>query len=672
MDVIQPSDPNQDDPSSSESLPSTPQMINLNVHKAGLDNLDKDRINKIIQENSKGSTFYSYQQKRQKRIEQQIKQLKEKLEHSTPSDTQSNLKKADSLIAELERFRVVNRIIVHFDMDMFFAAVELKNNPSIADKPVAVGSLSMISTSNYVARKFGVRSAMPGFIAKKLCPQLILIRPNFKSYQVESEAVMKILREYDPDFKNFSLDEVYLDLTDYVFDKYCNVNSMNINDVLELVELPQEIWDYAFDCVSEIRSRVFKDTKLTISAGISCNTMIAKVCTDVNKPNGQFMVKGYNKEILDFVSNTEVRKFCGVGPVRGQILSSFNIVTGADLYKERATLVNLFSIHNCDYYFRIFLGIGSSYLGGDDGPQKSHSREHTVGKIENYEQICDLLKDIANRVSSDLKSNSQKCKTITLKLKKVTFEVFLKSKTINTYTDDHQIIFNTAKDLLSMEISKSTQNCYRLIGIKVSNLKESDSSSLCQSTLSQHFIKDSIAKTENKSIDKDDEIECRLCGLTFEDTLSMESHRSYCNGDLEEFTDLIDSTEIDKQSELTTKIEVIPETDTLESEISANIERSTEFLYLSCPICKIHSAFSNNDELNRHIDLCLNRDICIELTQIPTTSISSTPNTNSVPSNKRSLSKSVPNRSKKLKSKQTKNQIKQSNLSTMKIENYFN
>jgi len=143
-------------PHSSSSSLKAPQFINLNEHKAGLGGLDKERINRIIQEVSKGSPFYLYQQKRQKRIEHQIKQYQEKLKLITEAQLKNYASKANSIVDEFESRRTLNRILVHFDMDMFFAAVEIKKNPSLADKPVAVGTMAMISTSNYVARRYGV------------------------------------------------------------------------------------------------------------------------------------------------------------------------------------------------------------------------------------------------------------------------------------------------------------------------------------------------------------------------------------------------------------------------------------------------------------------------------------------------------------------------------------
>lgn len=153
-------------------------------------------------------------------------------------------------------------------MDMFFAAVEIRDEPSLADKPVAIGGQMMISTANYVARKFGVRSAMPGFIAKKLCPELVFINCNFKKYKEVSVVFKGILEQYDPDYESMGCDEANLDLTNYLLERGLNHD-----------EGKQQV-------VEEIRRRVKEATKLTCSGGIACNKMLAKICSDVKKPDG--------------------------------------------------------------------------------------------------------------------------------------------------------------------------------------------------------------------------------------------------------------------------------------------------------------------------------------------------------------------------------------------------
>jgi DNA polymerase kappa len=162
---------------------------------------------------------------------------------------------------------------------MFFVAVEIRDNPSLADKPVAVGSMSMISTSNYVARKFGVRAAMPGFVGLKLCPQLKLISGHYHKYREESNKITEVMKEYDETFTPYSLDECSIDLTSYLV-KRCSLPDSKVKIEIKQNEngdsvLSDEVWQLAEEVVQEIRQKVFDKTKLTCSAGISVNKMLS-------------------------------------------------------------------------------------------------------------------------------------------------------------------------------------------------------------------------------------------------------------------------------------------------------------------------------------------------------------------------------------------------------------
>lgn len=149
-----------------------------------------------------------------------IKAMLENLKKVSSAQKLSSQQAMDREIEKLECNRSLNHIIVHIDMDAFYASVEMRDNPRLRDVPMAVGSYSMLSTSNYVARRFGVRAAMPGFIAKKLCPKLVIVKTNFDKYRAVSKEVQEIVAQYDPHFSPMGLDESYLDLTDYVKEKY--------------------------------------------------------------------------------------------------------------------------------------------------------------------------------------------------------------------------------------------------------------------------------------------------------------------------------------------------------------------------------------------------------------------------------------------------------------------
>lgn len=669
-------------------------FINFNEYKAGLGNLDKERINKIIQEASKGSPYYMHQQNRQKKVDLKVARLKNVLEFATEIERKEAMEAADAAIADLETRRTLNRIMVHFDMDMFFAAVEIKKNPQLADKPVAVGGLSMISTSNYVARRFGVRSAMAGFIAKRLCPQLILIRPNFRDYKRESKNVMDIISEYDPnDMSCLSLDEVHIDLTDYVFEKYSRESSIDLSELYMLTKLPDEIWTFAYEQVEQIRSRIFAETKLTVSAGIASNTALAKLCTDINKPNGQFLLKGDKDEILKMTMDLPIRKFFGIGPVTGQLLNGLNICKGKDIVDRRDDLVIIFSEQSAKHFLRTALGIGSSFIS-NDRQQKSYSSERTVGDLNNFADMCSLLKKTSQHVANDLKSNEQVCKTVTVKLKNVKFETNIKSKTLNTYVDDEETILKTATDLLSQEMAKSPSTRYRLLGVKVSNLKDkkdADKPTSKQLTVTQFFhTRSENSETSEQISDNDSSVhsevssnyKCRFCNRAFEHCDDFEMHRMQCeecNTDLsEDFLIELDRNEWSNSapgSELNLSASEHNSIDQTEANTSSSSISSFSNLRVECPVCQLSFICKNNFLFNEHLDNCLNKSCLRELSENPVTPVKQSPPPKTVAKSK-TVSKpktgSQPKRKMTPSNKKSKKQ--KSNVedtSQLKIDQFF-
>ena len=193
-------------------------------------------------------------------------------------------------------------------MDCFYAAIELRERPELKGRPVAVGGGSqrgVITTCDYEARKFGVRSAMPGFKARELCPELIFLPVRFDLYRSESAKIRQILFSYTPLVEPLSLDEAYLDVTD--LDRY------------------------AWDVAKELRARIYADTKLTSSAGIAPNKMLAKIASDWRKPNGQFAI--LPEDIETFMRDLPVRKISGVGPKSAEKFANLGIHTCQDLQR---------------------------------------------------------------------------------------------------------------------------------------------------------------------------------------------------------------------------------------------------------------------------------------------------------------------------------------------------
>ena len=186
--------------------------------------------------------------------------------------------------------------------------------------------IPMQSTSNYIARRFGVRAAMPGFIAKKLCPNLVIVKGNYDKYRIVSKLVGEILLEYDPQYSPVGIDESYLDLTNYLqtliqkkapcvakSDLECSdpESDDELNDITDSTwgtEIPKIYWKLIQETVQEIRDRICARTKLTASAGIAPNMLLAKIASDMNKPNGQYFLPPTRESVLEFIRKLSIRK----------------------------------------------------------------------------------------------------------------------------------------------------------------------------------------------------------------------------------------------------------------------------------------------------------------------------------------------------------------------------
>lgn len=454
---------------------SKPTLMSVNDTKAGMQGLDKEKIDAIIFEASKNSPFFIHQQKRQEKIDNQIKNLLERKESFTDAELQEALVEMNPRIKELKENRKdLAHLIGHLDMDMFYAAVEIRDDPSLADKPVAVGSNSMIATSNYVARKYGVRAAMAGFIGKKLCPELLIIKPNFSKYKEASNKVMAIIEEYDPQMRSASLDEAYFDLTNYVVAKfskeYPDRDVYFTNDAGYLM-FTNEVWLLAEKTLSEIRNRIKDTTKLTCSGAIAYNTMFSKVCSDLNKPDGQYILKATSPEAIDeFIKKTQVRKIPGIGPVSHQHLKALGIETCHDLYEQRALIYLLFTPASIDFYLRVSLGISSTSVEpGEKSDRKSLGAETTFKATREMDKLTKCLDELSQEVSHDLQRKKLQGRCITLRIKWDSFKSIVRNRTIPYATHDANLISRTAFELLQIELREETQLKIRLLGVRVSS-----------------------------------------------------------------------------------------------------------------------------------------------------------------------------------------------------------
>ena len=455
------------------------QRMALNDHKAGMEGLDKEKINKIIFEASKGSKFYENERKKEKRVAERIKSLKDLQNSFNDLDFQNAKKEANKFAKEIENERDLGRIIVHIDMDAFYAAVETRDDPSLKDVPMAVGSNYMLSTSNYAARRYGVRAAMPGFIAKKLCPHLKMVPLNFTKYREVSNQVKSIIAEYDPNFSGIGLDEAYLDITDYVKTKYLftgdsliELQELQIANIVPEISLHRK---YAEDTVQELRAKIFDKTKLTASAGIAPNLMLAKICSDMNKPNGQYYLPPQRDKVLEFIKELPIRKVSGIGRVSEQILNEFGIINCKDLYEKRALLYLLFSAISFQHFIRISCGISSTVLD-NESDRKSMSSETTFGEVSDPNKIYKICQELCEGLANDLQKEGIAGRSVTVKFKMVNFEVKTRCKTVSEYLDSAEEIFKIARGIIvnQIKVLAPKKLKLRLLGVRVSEFGEKE------------------------------------------------------------------------------------------------------------------------------------------------------------------------------------------------------
>lgn len=336
------------------------------------------------------------------------------------------------------------RKIIHIDMDAFYASVEQHDNPELRGKPVCVGGgkYGVVAAASYEARKFGIRSAMPGRMAMEKCPHLIVVKPRFQRYKEISQQIRAIFYEYTDLVEPLSLDEAYLDVTE---------NKKGIESANEIAK--------------EIRRKIFETTGLTASAGISINKFLAKVASDYRKPNGQKTI--HPSEILEFMEKLPIEKFFGIGKVTANKMHELHIFKGKDL-KEKSLeyLENLFG-KSGRYYYNVVRGIHRSEV-------KPHRIQKSVGVEETFwENLLDEdavfknLRMICDELEERLSKKQIKGKSITLKIKYKDFSVFTRSKTQEVYYENAEDFYKTAKKLWEL---RPYDKPIRLLGVSLSNL----------------------------------------------------------------------------------------------------------------------------------------------------------------------------------------------------------
>jgi len=332
-------------------------------------------------------------------------------------------------------------------MDAFFAAVEMRDHPEYRGKPLIVGGSpdkrGVVSTCSYEARKFGIHSAMASALAIKLCPQAIFVRGKYEVYREISFQLRRIFYEYSDLVEPVSIDEAYLDVT---------VNKKNIASATQIAR--------------EIKTKIFLETQLTASAGVSYNKFLAKIASEINKPDGLFVIPP--EKATEILEKLPIGKFHGIGKATEKRMLQFGIQTGADLKKwTLKDLLKHFGKIGSHYYY-IVRGIDNSEVT-PHRIRKSLGSERTFEKDSNdKEKLLKFLQSLSKKIAGKMREKKFKAKTITLKIKYENFELVTKSKTIQGAFDEAVFMYGIVKNLLLENFSETRK--IRLLGISVSNL----------------------------------------------------------------------------------------------------------------------------------------------------------------------------------------------------------
>ncbi|WP_421870998.1 DNA polymerase IV [Pararhizobium sp.] len=331
-------------------------------------------------------------------------------------------------------------------MDAFYASVEQRDNPELRGKPLAVGGSAargVVAAASYEARAFGVHSAMPSVTAKRKCPDLIFVPPRFDVYKAVSQQIRAIFAEYTPLIEPLSLDEAYLDVTE-------NLKGMAI----------------ATEIAAEIRARIAEVTGLNASAGISYNKFLAKMASDLNKPNGQAVITPKNGP--GFVEALPVKKFHGVGPATAERMRKYGIETGLDLKQKSLAFLQEHFGKSGPYFYGIARGIDERRVRPDRIRKSAGAEDTFVEDITDFDLARLELKPLAEKVWRYCEAQGISGKTVTVKIKYSDFTQATRSRTKAAPFANAADILDTASALLATVYP--FKRAIRLLGVTLSSL----------------------------------------------------------------------------------------------------------------------------------------------------------------------------------------------------------
>ena len=339
------------------------------------------------------------------------------------------------------------RKIIHIDMDAFYASVEQRDDPALKGRPVAVGypaKRGVVTTASYEARRFGVRSAMPSTTAIRKCAELVFAPPRFDVYRAVSRQIHAIFKDYTPLVEPLSLDEAYLDVTD---------------------ELGSGATAWA--TAKEIRKRIYEETELTASAGVSDNKFLAKLASDHRKPNGQFAIMPDEGEA--FVASLPVAKFHGVGPVTAAKMLALGIETGADLRRQTLESLRNHFGKSGSWYYELARGQDDRLVRPDRERKSSGSETTFPEDLTDPDRIEAGVIAMANEVWTWCERANSRGRTVTVKIKWADFQQSTRSRSLVAPIETGDGLRKVALELIRLVFPPPKG--IRLVGVTLSNFK---------------------------------------------------------------------------------------------------------------------------------------------------------------------------------------------------------
>lgn len=420
---------------------------------------------------------------------------------------------------------IPQKIYVHIDLDSFYASVETLVKPEYKDIPLGVGSSLMLATCNYAARKYGIKAGMPGYMAKRLCPNLVITPCNFERYNYYSDKVMAVLSAYNKNIEIYGIDEACLVFDDSTLRKAYETYNTDAKVGKTLDEEFLVYDEFGFDSlvklIDKIRESVFRNTKLTVSAGVSVCRGLSKYSCGVNKPNGMFVItENFDSHIL----HLPVDKINGIGRATKELmLRAFNIVTVEELRKYLGVIFLLFPTKSFFNLFRLSHGLSIF----DTKNTKYNAQDKSIGQstsfrpTSDYKTINDILWILSRNISRKFQDRGLCATVLTLSYKYSNFKSYTKRKKTNFifYTDVD--VFNLSVEILKEKFESATQpfsisEQLRLLGLSVSGLIDKRETNLL------HCFKDSGSIYDLR--------ECPVCKVEFihEAQMVFESHVNIC------------------------------------------------------------------------------------------------------------------------------------------------